>query len=133
MSPKGKILIVEDNPVQMKCIQELLKLYPYEIQPFTDVESAVLSLQMNNYDLVISDYNLPGKNGFEFSKILRNRDFQNPIIILTGNRKVHKECQNIDQSVDLVLYKPCTMGKINIIIDNYLSSEEGSVTISKAS
>ena len=64
-----RILLVEDNPDHATLAKGAIlksKVRNYVVDLCGSAEEAIEKLNANGYHMVISDYNLPGKNGFEF-------------------------------------------------------------------
>lgn len=60
----------------------------------------------NNYDLIILDINLPGMNGFELCKAIRNSNQQIPIIMLTAMNTTEDKIEGFDTGTDDYMIKP---------------------------
>lgn len=61
---ESKILLVDDEPNVLRSLIRLLK--DYQLTTFSSGEEALLAAQETSFDLVISDYRMPGMNGVEF-------------------------------------------------------------------
>ncbi len=83
---KGKILVIEDNRLNLKLVKELLKLGKYEVLEAGDAESGIDLAKAHNPALILMDIQLPGINGLEAAALLKKNDDLNsiPIVALTG-------------------------------------------------
>lgn len=79
-----KIVIIEDDPAIMMGLQELLKYENYDVLCCQDGKQGFETALHEQPDLIILDINLPSLNGFEVCRKLRQKNFLNPIIILTS-------------------------------------------------
>jgi len=79
---KSKILLVDDESNVLKAIGRLLR--DYDITALTSAEEALLVAKEVKFDLVISDYRMPGMNGVEFLIKLMEIQPQTIRMILTG-------------------------------------------------
>ncbi|MFK8186444.1 MAG: ATP-binding protein [Phormidesmis sp.] len=81
-----RILVVDDDKVDRLSLRRTLKASPYEatLVEATDAEAALRVLDESAFDCIFVDYNLPGKNGLELTRIIRERGIQTPVIALTG-------------------------------------------------
>jgi len=79
---KSKILLVDDESNVLKAIARLLR--EYDITALTSAEEALLVAKEVKFDLVISDYRMPGMNGVEFLIKLMAIQPQTIRMILTG-------------------------------------------------
>ncbi len=83
---KDKILVIEDNRLNLKLVKELLRLGKFEVLEASDAESGIDLAKAHNPALILMDVQLPGFNGLEATALLKkNDDLSNiPIVALTG-------------------------------------------------
>ncbi len=89
LTPK-QILLVDDEPMQIKLAQETLKKFPYSIRTAKNGLEALDLLQEENFDLVLTDIQMPILDGIELIKKIRAlKNFETiPVIALSGNGKL---------------------------------------------
>ena len=89
LTPK-QILLVDDEPMQIKLAQETLKKFPYSIRTAKNGLEALDLLQEENFDLVLTDIQMPVLDGIELIKKIRAlKKFEAiPVIALSGNGKL---------------------------------------------
>ncbi len=116
-----KILIVEDCPMYTALLKVFFNRYPLKIHYSNSVEKAFDALFPGEYDMIISNYNLPGKNGFEFLKYAKSQKLAKSFILMTSNKKVRSQCEDIDQVVDCLMFKPFFKGSIDNLINRYIN------------
>jgi DNA-binding response OmpR family regulator len=81
----SKILIVDDNAVLLETISDLLITYGYEVDILHSATKALKQLGENQYDMIISDVNMPGITGMELLERIRNTVNETiPVILMTG-------------------------------------------------
>ena len=88
---KKKILLVDDDEDFRKLATILLETAGYEIEQVSDGVEAIITLQTNNYDLILSDIEMPGLDGFTMLHALQSKNLDTPLIFLTGNDSMDKE------------------------------------------
>ena len=105
---KEKILIVEDNPLNMRLIEMVLGVKNYTLLKATSGEEAVDVAIRERPNLIIMDINLPGITGFEVSKKLRKNPVFNhtPIIAITAYAMKGDKERIIEAGCDAYLSKP---------------------------
>ncbi len=123
------ILLVEDNPVNIKVTRRVLESSGYNVSHAENGREALEILDEENFDLILMDGEMPIMNGYEAAKAIREgsvfRNFKNyrsiPIIALTsfdGEKTVKKA---VDSGMNCLIEKATS--KINLLktIENYLS------------
>ncbi len=123
-APEAKILIVDDNALNLKVAAGLMK--PYRMQLFT-AESGARAIEMlrtEKFDLVFMDHMMPEMDGVETTKIIRNQNgeyFRSlPIIALTANAVNGAREMFISSGMNDFLAKPIEVEVLDKILRNYL-------------
>lgn len=80
----NRILVVDDNPEILKDLATLLTLHQYQVDTTTSGCEAIRKLRKICYDLVICDIEIPDINGLDFLEKLRNNNWSQEVIIITG-------------------------------------------------
>ena len=100
-----KILIIDDDVQLSKLIEEFLQTFNYEITIMHEPKPALEFLQKNVMDLVILDIMLPGIDGFQALRKIRE-DSQIPVIMLTARGEVTDRIVGLELGADDYLAKP---------------------------
>lgn len=103
-----RILIIEDEEKLAKSLKRGLERSGYAVDYLLDGEAGQrrLELYRDDYDLVVLDLMLPGKNGFEVCAELRKQGLTTPIIVLTGRDGTDDKVKALDNGGDDYLVKP---------------------------
>jgi two-component system cell cycle response regulator DivK len=119
---KEKILIVEDNPQNMRVIEMTLKAKGYLILGATDGEEALDTAVRERPDLIIMDIQLPKLNGLEVTKRLRQMPEFNdiPIIAITAYAMKGDKEKSIEAGCNAYLSKPINTRELPEIIAEML-------------
>jgi CheY-like chemotaxis protein len=82
----ARILVVEDNPLNLKLAAVLLRTAGHEVVPAFDAEEAEEALARAVPDLILMDLGLPGKDGYSLTRELRQRPAtaEVPILAVTS-------------------------------------------------
>ena len=83
-SAAGKVLIIDDEAAIRESLQILLEEEGYEVANAEDGEEGLNILDAQAFDLVLLDFQLPGRNGLEILKEILQRDPETPVIMLTA-------------------------------------------------
>jgi PAS domain S-box-containing protein len=82
---KIRVLHVDDEPALLRVTKQCLELEDmFQVDSVISVEEALSKLEKERYDAVVSDYQMPGKDGLEFLKELRESGNSVPFIMFTG-------------------------------------------------
>lgn len=103
-----RILIVEDEERLAKALAEGLEQEGFAVDHIANGNDAFtrISLYRNEYDVVILDLMLPGMNGKELCKELREAEVTTPILILTARTELDEKVSVLDTGADDYLTKP---------------------------
>ena len=87
MSKPPKILIIEDNPLNMELAADLLSIAGYEVLQATTAERGIQLAQSVLPDLILMDTSLPGMDGLQATMILKSESATEhiPVVSLTAN------------------------------------------------
>lgn len=70
-APRARILVVEDNPKNRKLIRSLLEIHHFEVLEAPDAETGIQIASSGSPDLILMDIQLPGMDGLQATKILK--------------------------------------------------------------
>jgi DNA-binding response OmpR family regulator len=101
-----KILIVEDEHKIADTLRFGLIENGYYVEVAYDGTIGYKLFTTHQFNLVILDINLPGMNGYELCKAIRNRDSSIPIIMLTALNALNDKIEGYDAGADDYLVKP---------------------------
>ena len=120
---KEKILIVEDNPQNMRLIEMLLRAKGYTLLKATDGEEALDVALRERPDLILMDIQLPKMNGLEVTRKLRETPAFSHILIiaLTAYAMKGDKERIIESGYDMYLSKPINTRELPGVIDKTLS------------
>ena len=107
-----RILIVEDERALCDTLAKSLKQKGYEADVCYDGDSALDWLLAEKYDLILLDLNLPGRDGMELLKALRERDRETRVLILSARSEVEDKVQGLDAGANDYLAKPFHLAEL---------------------
>lgn len=119
---KGRILVVEDNLVNQKVIQGLLKKRGYTTAVSSDGAQALALLAHTSFDLVLMDIQMPVLDGLETTRRLRadERWRKLPVIAMTAHAMSGDRDLCLDAGMDEYLTKPINSRELHATIEKYL-------------
>jgi len=101
-----RILLVEDEPRMAQVIAKGLREHSYAVDVAEDGNAALYQTSINDYDLILLDVLLPGRDGFEVCRELRARGDARPVLMLTARATVDDRITGLDAGADDYLTKP---------------------------
>lgn len=101
-----RVLLVEDEERLAEALAHILKKEGFIIDVVHDGIEGNYLAETNNYDVIILDRMLPGKEGVEILKNLRCCNIQTPVIFLTAKDTVQNRVEGLNAGADDYLIKP---------------------------
>lgn len=94
-----KILVVDDDPIQLKIAEDMLGRNGITCTTCMNVRDVVAAIRQSDYDMILTDIQMPDTDGFALLKLLRNSDIENsrtiPIAVMTargdGNSGIYEK------------------------------------------
>lgn len=108
------VLVVDDNPAVIDTLVAMLEDVGAEVGPCLDARDAVAAIKDDPgaWDLVITDYDMPGTNGADLARAARRLRPDLPILLLTALPRIHKLHQKQVGLFDSVLGKPASTAQL---------------------
>jgi putative two-component system response regulator len=103
-----RVLVVDDDPVTLTIVGEDLRHYGYEVTVASSGAEAFDLVRTGRYRLIVSDWLMPGMDGLELCREIRNRSWHGYIyfILLTSNTGVSNVVSGFNAGADDFLTKP---------------------------
>ena len=101
-----RILFIEDEKKITDALKELCRIQNIDCDVANDGEEGLLFALNPIYDVIVLDIMLPGKNGLEILKDVRDHDITTPILLLTAKGTVDDKVKGLDLGADDYLVKP---------------------------
>lgn len=123
--PYTRILLVDDNDLNLEIAEELMKPYGMQVDCVHSGQEAVDAVLARTYDLVFMDHMMPGMDGTEALKKIRSlpdRRFRSlPVVALTANASSSAQAMFQAQGFSDFLAKPIMIQKLNEILEKWLA------------
>ena len=118
-----KILLVDDNNMNLKVAKRLLQIYEVQIDTCDNGNDTINKIKNNeNYDLILLDDMMPGKSGCETLKELKEiPNFKIPVVVLTANAIEGMKEKYLDAGFDDYLAKPIVKDELKRILTKFLN------------
>jgi len=118
------ILLVEDDPILSRNIKEALTLENMHVEAVFDGLLADRFLKKSEYDCIVLDVNLPGKNGFDICRDFRSYNTSTPILLLTAFSELEDKVQGYNSGADDYLTKPFYITELLLRINALIKRNE---------
>lgn len=102
----GTVLIVDDDEALLRSLARLLRLRGYEPKTATSAAAAIELIQSERFDVVLSDIAMPGMDGIQLLRRLRDTDLVVPVILITGEPAVSTAVDAVEYGAFRYLTKP---------------------------
>jgi CheY-like chemotaxis protein len=123
---QARVLLVEDNPVNLLVAQRLLSVLGLDCDTATNGEAALLRMRDGRYDLVLMDCQMPVLDGYSASRKWREVEAADPsgphlpIVAMTANAMAGDRQRCLDAGMDDYLAKPVTRGQLEHCLRRWL-------------
>jgi signal transduction histidine kinase/CheY-like chemotaxis protein/HPt (histidine-containing phosphotransfer) domain-containing protein len=122
---RGKVLLVEDNPVNLAVARKLLDRLGLECDTAKDGKVAVDAVHRARYDAVLMDCQMPEMDGYEATREIRIREAlmkrsRLPIVAMTANAMAGDREKCFDAGMDDYLPKPLDVGQLREVLARWL-------------
>ena len=101
-----RVLLAEDDKRLGKLIQYMLEQNGIQVEWVTNGSDIYEYAMYTDYDILILDWMMPGENGVDACKRLRNDGYQRAILMLTARDSVEDRVKGLDAGADDYLVKP---------------------------
>ena len=123
------MLLVEDDAMIGESLAKALKQTGYTVNWVRDGDLADEALATQDYDLILLDLGLPGRDGIRLLKDLRARGNQTPVMILTARDTPEEVALGLDSGADDYLAKPFNLVELEARIRVLLRRKTGQTTL----
>jgi two-component system alkaline phosphatase synthesis response regulator PhoP len=120
-----RILLVEDEPSLVLTLTDRLVAEGYRVETAGDGNTALARASEGPFDLILLDVMLPGRNGFDVCRDLRQRGVATPILMLTARTQVVDRVVGLKLGADDYLTKPFEMIELLARIEALLRRSRG--------
>ena len=126
--PPPRLLLVEDNPVNLLVAQKLLSVLGYECDTAANGEIALAQMASDAYDLVLMDCQMPVLDGYSATRRWRGIESGQapvrhlPIVAMTANAMAGDRQRCLDAGMDDYLAKPVTRDLLDACLKRWLRS-----------
>ncbi len=113
--------MVDDEPAVCDTIKMVLEHDGHKVQTASNGSEALVLLEQGKFDLVTTDFSMPGMKGDELAAAIKQRLPNQPVLMISGNGAIAKSSDNSLPGADLVISKPFLLEELRKAIDYFMS------------
>ena len=115
-----RIAVIDDEPIVCRETKRALLKEHYEVETFSDGETALQRFEQTDFDLILCDLRLPGIDGLDLLKTVRTRRPDSEVIIITAYSSVDTAIEAIRAGAFHYLTKPIKMAELKLLVKRAL-------------
>ena len=101
-----KVLLIEDEPKMVQSLRQGLEEHQFEVDTAQDGQTGMSLALLNQYAVIISDVLMPGMNGIDVVRAIRQKGNATPVLLLTALGQTDDKVAGFDAGADDYLTKP---------------------------
>jgi len=123
----GRVLLVEDNPVNLGVVQKALTRLGLSCETATDGLAALAQFERQRFDVIFMDCQMPVMDGYEATRRIRHMETQQgrvptPVVAMTANAMVGDREKCINAGMDDYLAKPVSLSELRACVSGWLTA-----------
>ena len=123
--PYGSVLVVDDVEANLFVTRGLLAFYDLKVETCISGHEAIEKVKQGKaYDIVFMDYMMPGLNGTEAMRIMRDLGYTRPIVVLTANALIGQAEEFIKLGFDGYISKPIQTKQLNAALLKHIRDKQ---------
>jgi CheY-like chemotaxis protein len=124
-APKKRILVVDDEPFVCDAVKMMLAFDGHDVVTANDATEALAIFDKNRFDLVITDFAMPGMKGDELAATIKARAPGQPIVMITAYAEMLQSSGKQLPGVDFLVSKPFLLEHLREAISTVLPEANG--------
>ncbi|OYX83756.1 MAG: hypothetical protein B7Y83_10425 [Flavobacteriales bacterium 32-34-25] len=117
------ILVVDDNKINLLITQKTIEKFKYQCKAALSGQEALNVLDLERFDVILMDINMPIMNGFDTTRLIREKGIETPIIALTAFDKDEITEEAISAGFDDIISKPFDSRQLYKVINDAIVKE----------
>ncbi|HWQ69112.1 MAG TPA: response regulator [Patescibacteria group bacterium] len=109
---RRKILVVDDDLSIRELLADYLEQAGFEVKTAPDGRAGLKALDESHFDIILSDFRMPGMSGLEMAAVIRQTNPAIPIILITGDAYALESEAVARAGITRVLLKPLKMNEL---------------------
>jgi CheY-like chemotaxis protein len=114
--PRRRILVVDDEPLVCDAVKMMLDFDGHVVVTAESGKEALALLEKNQFDLIITDFEMPGMKGDELAAAIKTRTPTQPVVMITAYAEMLRASRKPLTGVDHVISKPFLLENLREVI-----------------
>lgn len=124
MPSKAKLLVVDDDPSVSEVLCEGLRIAGYDCETANNGEEALERFKENNFQVVLSDINMPGQNGIDLLHAVKKINEDVDVVMVTGVINTDMAVHSMSIGASDYITKPFNFEEVRIVVEKTLKKRE---------
>jgi DNA-binding NtrC family response regulator len=116
MALKGKILVVDDEPIVCERLKPALEKVGFEVETYTDSQNAIDRLAEERFDVVVTDIKMKGPDGLDILHFIKQQSPATQVVIITGFATVDSATEAMKSGAADFIAKPFKIRQLRDLI-----------------
>jgi len=117
-----KILVVDDDEMLCRLSCDILRMEGYHAVPAVNATEALEAFEREDFDLVVTDFLMPGMSGLDLARTIRNKNPTFPIIVMSAYEPV--KCEHVTLWLPKEFLFPRLLEKVRSCLDELDKEKE---------
>src|SRR6185503_16659860 len=122
---KKRILVVDDEPFVCDAVKMMLAFDGHDVVTANDAKEALETFDKNKFDIVITDFAMPGMKGDELAAAIKAKSPRQPVVMITAYAEMLQSSGNPLTGVDFVISKPFLLENLREAIAKVTTRKSG--------
>ncbi len=118
----ARILLVDDDQSILTVLQRALAVPGVEVVVASTGAAALIELEKQRFDVVVSDVQMPEMNGLKLLRAVREHDLDLPVVLMTGHPEVKGAAAAVEHGAFQYLIKPVTVERLRTLVEKAKNS-----------
>ena len=123
MSGCGRILVVDDERSMQEFLEIFLRREGFDVTTAGDVDSALVACEGGDFDLVITDVQMPGRDGIELLREIRDHSPETVVVMITAFASSDTAITAMKEGAYDYITKPFKVDEIRLVIEKALEKK----------
>ncbi len=112
----AQLLLVDDDEASLRSLSRMLKRSGFQVVTSLSGDQAVPQLESNDFDVVISDVQMPGMSGLQVLQAVKAAAADTEVIMLTGHASLETAVECLRAGAFDLVQKPCQAGEMTALV-----------------